>query len=267
MKKPREQKSTNTKKEWKDYSRKEKHDVYAVFATIGIFLLSWIATGFLSAIIMVLFGYFLYFAVNAFRHSAYRKKNGIAAAAFFVLVGITAPLAPTADTQNTTDAAPAVQIKAQDDRKKAEREKLREIEATKPVVKTEIKVESVPFEAIEQNDNTLPAGQKMPSVVGVNGERTITYSVTYVNGAETTRSETENEITKAPVTQVTLNGTYVKSAPVPAPASQSSGGVTKLSRTGICHAPGTTYYNQTKNFTSYNTLQDCLNAGGRMPKR
>ncbi len=41
----------------------------------------------------------------------------------------------------------------------------------------------------------------------------------------------------------------------------------KMSNSGICHAPNTTYYEQTKNFTPYKTLGDCLNAGGRMPKR
>jgi hypothetical protein len=41
----------------------------------------------------------------------------------------------------------------------------------------------------------------------------------------------------------------------------------KLSSSGICHAPGTTYYAQTKNFTPYKTLDECLKAGGRMPKK
>jgi micrococcal nuclease len=60
-------------------------------------------------------------------------------------------------------------------------------------------------------------------------------------------------------------------APTPAPAAPSpapaTGGVVKKSTTGICHAPGTTYYNRTKNFTPYDSLQSCLNSGGRMPKR
>ena len=43
--------------------------------------------------------------------------------------------------------------------------------------------------------------------------------------------------------------------------------VVKKSTTGICHAPGTTYYNKTKNFTAYKTVEDCLNSGGRLPKR
>ncbi len=41
----------------------------------------------------------------------------------------------------------------------------------------------------------------------------------------------------------------------------------KMSNTGICHAPGSTYYEQTKKFTAFKSLQECLNAGGSMPKR
>ena len=41
----------------------------------------------------------------------------------------------------------------------------------------------------------------------------------------------------------------------------------KMSKTGICHAPNSTYYSQTKNFTPYKTLDECLKAGGRMPKK
>ena len=41
----------------------------------------------------------------------------------------------------------------------------------------------------------------------------------------------------------------------------------KKSKTGICHAPGSTYYNQTKNFTPFKTLEECLKSGGRLPKK
>ena len=40
----------------------------------------------------------------------------------------------------------------------------------------------------------------------------------------------------------------------------------KKSKTGICHAPGTSYYGQTKNFTPFKTLDECLKSGGRLPK-
>ena len=42
---------------------------------------------------------------------------------------------------------------------------------------------------------------------------------------------------------------------------------TKMSNSGICHAPNTTYYEQTKNFKPYKSLDECLKAGGRMPKK
>jgi hypothetical protein len=41
----------------------------------------------------------------------------------------------------------------------------------------------------------------------------------------------------------------------------------KMSKSGICHAPNSTYYSQTKNFTPYKTLDECLKAGGRKPKK
>ena len=48
---------------------------------------------------------------------------------------------------------------------------------------------------------------------------------------------------------------------------QNTAGVIKMSSTGICHSPGTTYYARTTNFTPYNSLDECLAAGGRLPKK
>ena len=41
----------------------------------------------------------------------------------------------------------------------------------------------------------------------------------------------------------------------------------KLSKSGICHTPGSSYYEQTKNFTPFKTMDECLKAGGRLPKK
>jgi hypothetical protein len=41
----------------------------------------------------------------------------------------------------------------------------------------------------------------------------------------------------------------------------------KMSKSGICHQPGSTYYTNTKNFKPYKTLDECLKAGGRLPKK
>ncbi|MFA5935670.1 MAG: hypothetical protein WC787_02350 [Patescibacteria group bacterium] len=54
--------------------------------------------------------------------------------------------------------------------------------------------------------------------------------------------------------------------PAPAPAIPSGGPTVKKSNTSICHQKGTRYYDQTKNYTAYATLQACLDSGGRLPK-
>ena len=45
------------------------------------------------------------------------------------------------------------------------------------------------------------------------------------------------------------------------------GEIIKMSSSGICHCPGGQYYNRTKNFTEYRSINDCLAAGGRHPKQ
>jgi endonuclease YncB( thermonuclease family) len=46
----------------------------------------------------------------------------------------------------------------------------------------------------------------------------------------------------------------------------AGGSVKKATSSGICHAPGTSGYSQTKKFTEYPTLEACLASGGRLPK-
>ena len=41
----------------------------------------------------------------------------------------------------------------------------------------------------------------------------------------------------------------------------------KKSMTNICHKKGSKYYNQTKHFRPYNTIKDCIDSGGRLPKK
>lgn len=139
-------------------------------------------------------------------------------------------------------------------------------EVVKPVVTTKIETEtkSIPFKKQTVKDGSLAKGSSRIKVAGVEGVKTITHTVTLTDGVETDRLSAES-VTLEPVTEVTLVGTY--EAPAPVASVNSGGGVVKKSRTSICHAPGTTYYSRTKNYTSYNTLQACLDSGGRMPKR
>lgn len=71
-------------------------------------------------------------------------------------------------------------------------------------------------------------------------------------------------VTSDNTTVTTSNVTTPTKAPT---TTTSSGGVVKKSTTGICHAPGTTYYNKTTNFTAFDSVQACLDSGGRLPKR
>ena len=41
----------------------------------------------------------------------------------------------------------------------------------------------------------------------------------------------------------------------------------KKSKTNICHKKGSRYYEQTKHFRAYNTIKDCIDSGGRLPKK
>ena len=40
----------------------------------------------------------------------------------------------------------------------------------------------------------------------------------------------------------------------------------KKSSSDICHEKGSQYYKQTKNYESFNTIEDCLISGGRLPR-
>jgi hypothetical protein len=53
-----------------------------------------------------------------------------------------------------------------------------------------------------------------------------------------------------------------------APVFAQSDPPVKMSSSGICHEKGkSSYYYQTKKFTAYNTLDECLKAGGRLPNK
>ena len=41
----------------------------------------------------------------------------------------------------------------------------------------------------------------------------------------------------------------------------------KKSKTNICHKAGSLYYDQTKHYKIFKTIEDCIKSGGRLPKR
>jgi len=53
----------------------------------------------------------------------------------------------------------------------------------------------------------------------------------------------------------------------PAPLLAQSGPAVKMSRNGICHPRGGTYYGRTIHYTPYPSMAACIRAGGRAPRR
>ena len=49
--------------------------------------------------------------------------------------------------------------------------------------------------------------------------------------------------------------------------SQEDGVAVKMSTSGICHDASSRHYERVKNFKPYESMQECLDNGGRAPKK
>lgn len=61
------------------------------------------------------------------------------------------------------------------------------------------------------------------------------------------------------------NNNYNPTPNLPALPQYNGEPQVKKSTSNICHERGSTYYDRTKNFIPYNSIQECLNSGGRLP--
>lgn len=91
--------------------------------------------------------------------------------------------------------------------------------------------EAIAFERTSQDDATRDVGTTAVIQPGVDGTRTITYRVTYVDGVETDRVVTGDVVTVAPVPEVTAVGIR---QPAPAPVVGGGGGGCDPNYTGAC---------------------------------
>lgn len=73
-------------------------------------------------------------------------------------------------------------------------------------VKEEKEKESVPYEIIEKEDPDLDRGTRLVEQTGVEGEKDVTYEVTYVNGVETEREIISEKVVKEPISEIVLVG-------------------------------------------------------------
>ena len=81
--------------------------------------------------------------------------------------------------------------------------------ATAPVVTTENVTETqvIYHGTITLSNPDLPKGTKRIKIAGVDGEKTVVYTITKTNGVETSRVIRDEKITKTPITQVVEIGT------------------------------------------------------------
>lgn len=122
----------------------------------------------------------------------------------------------------------------------------------------------------QAEDSAREAGRGLWSATACNGNTTqaavskgtVVPTTSIVPVDTTTVAPTSVLSVVAPVTNVTPTVVAVPTLPV----DSASGPQVKKSDTDICHEKGTTYYSRTKSFTPYNSIQDCLNSGGRLPK-
>lgn len=115
--------------------------------------------------------------------------------------------------------------------------------AAKVESRTITAVEVVPYEVTERLDPNVFAERSVTVSPGVDGEKTVVYSVTYdANGAETSRTKISEHVTKEPVNAIVKVGTK----PVPAAATTSSSPTQAPTANVACHPNYTNYTPNTK---------------------
>lgn len=101
--------------------------------------------------------------------------------------------------------------------------------------KMETATEVIPFESTIQTDPKMSTSESKVVSQGVDGERVITYKVTYQAGKEVSRENLKAEVTKEPVKHVTKVGSKVVASPAAgARVKPKDGSKCHPSYTGAC---------------------------------
>lgn len=88
-----------------------------------------------------------------------------------------------------------------------------------PVTTTKEVVEEVEidFSSKTEENSSMNQGETSLKTNGLKGLKTLKYSVTYVDGKETTKLLIDEKVVREPVDEITYVGTYVKPAAPPVP--------------------------------------------------
>ena len=92
------------------------------------------------------------------------------------------------------------------------------------LTRTEVYTETVPYETVYVDDDTIYTGQTRVDVEGVNGTDTVTANISYVEGREFSRDILDVENTLEPISEIIAQGTLIPPTYIrPAPGKVSSG--------------------------------------------
>lgn len=85
-----------------------------------------------------------------------------------------------------------------------------EIKITRVEIKEEVVKKNIDFKTVEKEDDKLSWRTRKTEVKGEKGTKEIRYEVAYHDGKEVNRKIKETVVTKEPVDEVVIQGTYVK---------------------------------------------------------
>lgn len=106
---------------------------------------------------------------------------------------------------------------------------------------TLVETEDIEYETTYEDDSSLAKGKEQVSVDGENGEKEVTYKITYVNGIEESREVADETVAKEPVNKVVKVGTK-EEAPTPSTPSGSGQSVVSKKAYYDCDGSGHGYY-------------------------
>ena len=101
--------------------------------------------------------------------------------------------------------------------------------------------ETIEYETTYEDDSSLTKGKEEVSTEGENGEKEVTYKVTYVDGVEESKEAISENVTKEPVAKVVRVGTKEESS---SGSSSGGSGRTVVSKKAFydCNGSGHGYY-------------------------
>lgn len=102
----------------------------------------------------------------------------------------------------------------------------------------------IEFDTTYEDDSSLTRGLEQVSREGENGQKEVTYTVTYVDGVEESREVTNETVTKEPVNKIISVGTKEEAPPVSEDPPAGNSGRTVISKKAFydCNGSGHGYY-------------------------